>query len=86
MVLVVANFTPVTRYGYRIGVPNHGIWRAVLDSDAKEFNGSGLRDGETVSEPIAWQGQSFSIVQTLPGLSIAFYQCQSSDAIEPKVD
>ncbi len=86
VVLVITNFTPVTRYGYRIGVPYHGTWRAVMDSDAKKFNGSGLRDGETVSESIAWQGQPFSIVQTLPGLSIAFYQCGSSDTIEPKAD
>ncbi len=32
--LVVCNFTPVPRYGYRLGVPQGGAWREVLNTDA----------------------------------------------------
>ncbi len=73
-VLVVANFTPVTHYGYRIGVPRSGSWSVVLDSDAVEFGGAGLREFRAISEPVAWQEQPASIVQTLPGLSVAYYK------------
>ena len=41
-VLVVANFTPVPRHDYRIGVPRRGGWREVLNSDAEEYGGSGV--------------------------------------------
>jgi 1,4-alpha-glucan branching enzyme len=35
-VLVVCNFTPVPRIGYRVGVPHGGYWREMLNSDARE--------------------------------------------------
>ena len=39
-VLVVANFTPVPREGYRIGVPFAGRWTEVIDSDAAMYAGA----------------------------------------------
>jgi 1,4-alpha-glucan branching enzyme len=41
-VLVVSNFTPVPRPGYRIGLPRGGRWREILNSDASLYGGSGL--------------------------------------------
>ena len=41
-VVVVANFTPVPREGYRVGVPRAGYWREVLNSDAEVYGGSGM--------------------------------------------
>ena len=41
-VLIVCNFTPVPRYGYRVGVPSGGFWRELLNSDAQEYGGSGM--------------------------------------------
>ena len=35
------NFTPVPRYGYRVGVPRGGYWREMLNSDAR-YGGSGI--------------------------------------------
>ncbi len=39
-VLVVANFTPVPREGYRVGVPFAGRWTEVINSDAALYAGS----------------------------------------------
>src|SRR5262249_31104503 len=33
-VLVVCNFTPIPRQGYRIGVPRPGRWREIANSDS----------------------------------------------------
>src|SRR5262249_40397564 len=41
-IVVVANFTPVPREGYRVGVPRGGFWREVLNSDAETYGGSGI--------------------------------------------
>ncbi|HEX9452819.1 MAG TPA: 1,4-alpha-glucan branching protein GlgB, partial [Candidatus Binatia bacterium] len=41
-VLAVCNFTPVVRTNYRVGAPCGGIWRELLNSDAKEYGGSGV--------------------------------------------
>jgi 1,4-alpha-glucan branching enzyme len=41
-VAVISNFTPVPRYGYRIGLPHAGRWREILNSDAHDYGGSGV--------------------------------------------
>ncbi|MGD8206859.1 MAG: alpha amylase C-terminal domain-containing protein, partial [Thiohalocapsa sp.] len=70
--LVIAlNFTPVPREGYRIGMPAAGAYQEVFNSDADDYGGSGLRNGESPipAEPIEWMGQPQSLVVTLPPLA-----------------
>jgi 1,4-alpha-glucan branching enzyme len=40
-VVIVSNFTPVTRENYRLGLPRAGRWREILNSDAVVYGGSG---------------------------------------------
>jgi 1,4-alpha-glucan branching enzyme len=71
--LVVCNFTPVPRYGYRIGVPGGGFWREVLNSDALEYGGSGQGNlGGVWAEPVPWHGRPFSLSLTLPPLGCLY--------------
>ena len=42
-IVVVCNFTPAAHDHYRVGVPAAGFWKELLNSDAKEYGGSGLR-------------------------------------------
>src|ERR1019366_2015201 len=42
-VVMVANFTPVPRHGYRIGLPRPGQWREILNTDALIYGGAGAR-------------------------------------------
>jgi len=74
-VLVVCNFTPVPRTGYRVGVPHGGYWREMLNSDAKEYNGSGLGNlGGVQAEEIETHGRPFSLKLTLPPLAALFFK------------
>jgi 1,4-alpha-glucan branching enzyme len=41
-VLVVANLTPVPRGGYRVPVPRDGPWHELINSDARDYGGSGV--------------------------------------------
>ncbi|MCC6191214.1 MAG: 1,4-alpha-glucan branching protein GlgB, partial [Anaerolineales bacterium] len=41
-VVVVANFTPVPRGGYRVGVPAPGFYKELLNSDAAAYGGSNM--------------------------------------------
>jgi len=69
-VLVALNFTPVPRHGYRIGVPQSGRWREILNTDALEYGGAGLgNNGATDAEPIAVHGFTHSLPLTLPPLA-----------------
>jgi 1,4-alpha-glucan branching enzyme len=72
-VLVVANFTPVPRGAYRVGVPGEGSWRVVADSDAAEFGGSGAGSAGVIgAEPIERHGRDHSLSLALPPLGILF--------------
>jgi 1,4-alpha-glucan branching enzyme len=69
LVLLVANFTPVPRQAYRVGVPAAGWWRERLNTDAGSYGGSGIGNlGGVEAEAVPWQGQPWSLVLALPPL------------------
>jgi 1,4-alpha-glucan branching enzyme len=77
-VLVVANFTPVPREGYRVGVPRAGFWREILNSDATAYGGGGIGNrGGVYTEAIGYQGKDQSLVVTAPPLAIVLFVAES---------
>jgi 1,4-alpha-glucan branching enzyme len=68
--IVVLNFTPVPRHGYRLGVPAPGYYREILNTDSALYGGSNAGNaGGLNSEPQPWMGQPHSIVLALPPLA-----------------
>jgi 1,4-alpha-glucan branching enzyme len=68
-VVMLFNFTPVPRAGYRIGVPAAGYYGELLNSDSAHFGGSNLGNGGGVhSEPISAHGFDQSLGLTVPPL------------------
>jgi len=68
--LVLLNFTPVPRYGYRFGVPRTGSYREIFNSDSRFYGGSDLGNpSELPVETIPWMDQRGSIVVNLPPLA-----------------
>ena len=71
--LIVCNFTPVPRFGYRVGVPRGGFWKEVLNSDAPEYGGSGQGNlGGVAASPAAAHGRPRSLVLTVPPLAAVY--------------
>src|SRR6267378_52201 len=72
-VLVVLNYTPIPREGYRVGVPQGGEWRELLNSDAPVYGGSGVGNyGAVRAEESPSHGREFSLLLTLPPLGALF--------------
>jgi len=73
-VIVVCNFTPVVRPGYRLGLPHGGRWREVLNTDSMHYGGSnvGQMGGVLQAEDVPSHGSRRSIVLTLPPLATIF--------------
>ncbi|WP_430910236.1 1,4-alpha-glucan branching protein GlgB [Methylobacterium sp. sgz302541] len=72
--VVVANFTPVPREGYRIGVPEGGFYREAFNSDAERYGGSNMGNhGGLHAEAVESHGQRHSIVLTLPPLATTIF-------------
>jgi 1,4-alpha-glucan branching enzyme len=69
--VVVCNFTPVPRDGYRIGIPLPGRWAEVLSSDDARFGGTGMATRRVQeAEPVAFHGRDHSLVLSLPPLAM----------------
>jgi len=77
--VIVCNFTPVPRPGYRIGVPTAGFYREILNSDSKYYWGSDMGNGGGVlAEEVPFQLRPWSILLTLPPLSVLFFKPESA--------
>ena len=73
-VLVVANLTPVPRYNYRVGVPDDTVWYEILNSDARQYGGSGMGNfGEVVSNPVPYHNEEQSVNILLPPLAVVMF-------------
>jgi 1,4-alpha-glucan branching enzyme len=80
-VAVACNLTPVPRHGFRLGVPEPGRWREILNSDAPLYGGSGLGNlGGVEAEPRPWHGQPCSIAITLPPLAVVWFRHEGHGA------
>ncbi|MCA1964367.1 MAG: 1,4-alpha-glucan branching protein GlgB [Prosthecobacter sp.] len=69
VVCCVVNATPVPRKGYRVGVPEPGSYRELVNTDAPGYAGSGMTNPLAMpAGPTPWQDQPWSILIDLPPL------------------
>ena len=69
--VVVLNFTPLVRYNYRIGVPEAGFYREVLNSDSAHYGGSNVgNNGGVQALEEGWGEWAHSLNLTLPPMAI----------------
>jgi 1,4-alpha-glucan branching enzyme len=73
--LVIGNFTPVERDGYRVGVPQAGHWAEVFNTNAEVYGGNGVGNfGGRMTDATPADGQAQSLTLALPGLSTLVYK------------
>jgi 1,4-alpha-glucan branching enzyme len=69
--VVACNFTPVTHFTYRIGVPEYTFYAEILNSDATIYGGSGQGNlGGKHADGFGYHGQPYSIELCLPPLGV----------------
>lgn len=85
--VVLCNFSPVHRSGYRLGVPAAGRYTRVFSSDAADFGGGGLGDGEPVkTEPVAAHDREQSLLLDVPPMSAVIYKCPRRVPVRRKAE
>jgi 1,4-alpha-glucan branching enzyme len=73
--ICVGNFSPVARTKHELGLPAKGAYRLVLNTDATEYGGNGVKVASTIkAKEKQIHGQPFSAVITLPPLSTLWYE------------
>ena len=82
--VVVANFTPVPRYNYRVGVPELAYYSEVLNTDAEIYGGGNVGNGGGVqAEEIQHHGRPASISLTIPPLGVLYFKPSHKQSDQP---
>lgn len=69
--LFIANFTPVVRQNYRVGVPRRGYYKEIFNTDNLKYGGSDVLNGSDIDAyPIPIHGRTHSVSLTLPPLGL----------------
>ena len=70
--IIISNFTPEVKEGYRLGVPDSGAYEEVFNSDAVEYGGKGIRNSLLNTEEEPYHNRSHSISLTIPSLATIY--------------
>lgn len=80
-IIAVCNFLPVRRDNYCIGIPEDGTYEEIFTSDAVQFGGSGITNGNNiVAQPVPMHGYQQSVSLTLPPLSVFYLKLKRRKA------
>jgi 1,4-alpha-glucan branching enzyme len=73
--VVACNLTPVIRENYRVGVPEAGFYREIMNSDSAYYEGTDVGNtGGVHAEPIPWDGRPYSLNLKLPPLAGLYFK------------
>jgi 1,4-alpha-glucan branching enzyme len=76
-IVSVCNFTPVMREDYRVGVPEQGFYREILNTDSAHYGGEDAGNkGGVRAEPVPWNGRPYSLKLRLPPLAALYLKLQ----------
>ena len=77
VVAFVVNATPMVRYDYRLGVPEPGFYRELINTDAETYGGSNVGNlGGVQTQDVPWMGREHSILIHLPPLATVAFKLQ----------
>ena len=72
-VLVICNFCPVERIGYRLGVPRPGICKPVLSSAEVAYGGTWTHIPSALAQRIPYREYKLSALFNIPPMSTTYY-------------
>ena len=76
-VIILTNFTPIPRENYRVGVSEPGDYIERLNTDKREYGGSGItQSGAVTAQEEPWHYRHYSIEVTIPPLATVFIERQ----------
>jgi len=79
-VICITNFTPVVRHDFRIGVPETGDYRELINTDSEKYGGTGVHNPHLVTTSVGQHGRPHSLDLTLPALATLILQPAPADA------
>ncbi len=78
-IVVVANFTPIVRYDFWVGVPKSGTYEVIFNSDSSYYSGSNVGQAFVKATAVECQGRPASMQITLPPLALVMFKLVKND-------
>jgi 1,4-alpha-glucan branching enzyme len=77
VVVFVVNATPQVLRGYRLGVPEAGFYREIINTDAETYGGSNIGNvGGLHADNFAWQARTHSLMIEVPPLATVAFKLE----------
>ncbi|MDQ6623073.1 MAG: 1,4-alpha-glucan branching protein GlgB, partial [Verrucomicrobiota bacterium] len=77
VIVFVVNATPQILHGYRIGVPEAGFYREIINTDAETYGGSNVGNmGGLEAADQTWSGRTHSLMIELPPLATLAFKLE----------
>jgi 1,4-alpha-glucan branching enzyme len=77
IIAFVVNATPIVRHDYRLGVPESGFYREIINTDAETYGGSNVGNyGGARSEDTPWMAREHSVLIHLPPLATVAFKLE----------
>lgn len=72
-IVVVCNFTPVPRHGYRVGVSEDGEYAELMNTDSQFYGGGNIgNSGKISADNVPFHHHPYSLNLTLPPLAVVY--------------
>ena len=85
--IVLCNFSPEHRQGYRVGAPFAGSWGVVFNTDDTAYGGEGRGDKAPIkTEKIPCHDQPQSFTVDLPPMSAVIFHCVRKNPVRKPKD
>jgi 1,4-alpha-glucan branching enzyme len=76
-IVFIVNATPMVRPDYRLGVPQAGFYREIINTDAETYGGGNVGNyGGVQSEDRQWMAREHSILIQLPPLATVAFKLE----------
>jgi 1,4-alpha-glucan branching enzyme len=74
-IVCVGNFSALRRKNYRLGLPHAGEYRLLINTDDKEYRGSGMKVVESLkAEKVESMGREYSVAIDLPPFTALWFE------------
>ncbi|MEP6956803.1 MAG: alpha amylase C-terminal domain-containing protein, partial [Chthoniobacterales bacterium] len=84
VIIFVVNATPQVLHGYRIGAPEAGFYREIINTDAETYGGSNIGNmGGLEADATPWQARTHSLMIEVPPLATVAFKLERPVLAEP---
>ncbi|MBA3881873.1 MAG: 1,4-alpha-glucan branching protein GlgB [Chthoniobacterales bacterium] len=86
VMIFVVNATPQVLHGYRIGAPEPGFYREIINTDAETYGGTNVGNmGGLEADATPWQARTHSLIIEVPPLATVAFKLERQEMVSASI-